>query len=61
MKKLFKCSVCNFVWEGETAPDICPKCGQPHEKFSESAQDNLRQDLQLRKNQRYPYGSHHLD
>ena len=35
MKKLFKCTVCNFVWEGETAPAICPKCGQPHEKFNE--------------------------
>ncbi|MBU2700067.1 hypothetical protein Ga0466249_001159 [Sporomusaceae bacterium BoRhaA] len=35
MKKLFKCNVCNFVWEGETAPDVCPKCGQPHEKFVE--------------------------
>ncbi|MBP2627291.1 MAG: hypothetical protein H6Q68_2002 [Firmicutes bacterium] len=35
MKKLFKCSVCNFVCEGETAPAVCPKCGQPHEKFNE--------------------------
>ncbi len=35
MKKLFKCSVCNFISQGETAPDLCPKCGQPHDKFSE--------------------------
>lgn len=35
MEKLFKCSVCNFVFEGENAPDVCPKCGQPHEKFKE--------------------------
>jgi rubredoxin len=35
MKKLFKCSVCNFIWEGEDAPAVCPKCGQPHEKFVE--------------------------
>lgn len=35
MKKLFKCSVCNFVYEGENAPGVCPKCGQPHEKFIE--------------------------
>ena len=35
MKKLYKCSVCNFIWEGESAPDICPKCGQSHEKFAQ--------------------------
>lgn len=40
MKKLFKCSVCNFIWEGETAPDVCPKCGQPHEKFAELTPEN---------------------
>ena len=31
--KLFKCSVCGFVSEGEDAPDVCPKCGAPKEKF----------------------------
>ena len=35
MKKLFKCSVCRFVYEGEDAPDTCPKCGSPKEKFME--------------------------
>lgn len=40
MKKLFKCSVCNVVLEGETAPDVCPKCGQPHEKFAELTTEN---------------------
>ena len=35
MKKLFKCSVCGFVHEGEQAPDFCPKCGAPKEKFSQ--------------------------
>lgn len=40
MKKLFKCSVCSFIHEGENAPDKCPKCGQPQEKFVElSAED----------------------
>jgi rubredoxin len=33
MKDLFKCSVCGFVYEGEDAPEICPKCGAPKEKF----------------------------
>lgn len=30
---LFKCSMCGFVFEGEDAPDKCPKCGAPKEKF----------------------------
>ncbi len=33
MKKLWKCSVCGFTMEGEEAPETCPKCGAPHEKF----------------------------
>jgi rubredoxin len=39
MKKLFKCSVCNLVYEGENAPEKCPKCGQPHDKFVELSAD----------------------
>ena len=34
MKKLWKCSVCGFVYEGEDAPQNCPKCGAPKEKFN---------------------------
>ena len=30
---LFKCSVCGYIHEGETAPEKCPKCGAPKEKF----------------------------
>ena len=32
MKK-FVCSVCGYVHEGETAPDFCPICKAPKEKF----------------------------
>lgn len=35
MKKLFKCSVCNFIHEGEGPFDKCPKCGMGSEKFVE--------------------------
>ncbi len=35
MKKLFKCSVCRYIHEGDDAPDVCPKCGAPKEKFVE--------------------------
>jgi rubredoxin len=31
--KLWKCSVCGYVHEGGEAPDNCPKCGAPKEKF----------------------------
>lgn len=35
MKKLWKCTVCGFIHEGEDAPDKCPKCGAPKEKFAQ--------------------------
>ena len=31
--KLYKCTVCGYIHEGEDAPDVCPKCGSPKEKF----------------------------
>jgi len=37
--KLWKCSVCGYVSEGDEAPDFCPKCGAPKEKFVELDED----------------------
>ncbi len=34
MKK-FVCTVCGYVHEGEHAPEKCPQCGAPAEKFIE--------------------------
>lgn len=34
MKK-FVCSVCGYVYEGETAPEQCPVCKAPASKFNE--------------------------
>lgn len=34
MKK-FVCSVCGFVHSGEAAPEKCPVCGVPSERFEE--------------------------
>ena len=34
MKK-FVCSVCGYVYEGEEAPEFCPVCKSPREKFNE--------------------------
>ena len=33
MMKKWICTVCGYVHEGETAPDFCPQCKQPKEKF----------------------------
>jgi rubrerythrin len=38
MKK-FVCSVCGYVHEGDSAPDFCPICKAPKEKFTEQASD----------------------
>jgi len=35
MKKLFKCSVCGYVYEGDAAPEKCHKCGAGADKFEE--------------------------
>ncbi|MDE6232951.1 MAG: NADH peroxidase, partial [Lachnospiraceae bacterium] len=29
----FVCSVCGYVYEGEQAPEKCPQCGVPADKF----------------------------
>ena len=36
MKK-FVCTVCGYVYEGEAAPEKCPVCGVPADKFKEQA------------------------
>lgn len=41
MKRLFKCTVCNYIHEGDEAPDVCPKCGAPKEKFNELEEETV--------------------
>ena len=36
MKK-FVCSVCGYVHEGDSAPEFCPQCKVPAEKFTEQS------------------------
>ena len=40
MKK-FICSVCGFMYEGDEAPEVCPQCNAPKEKFNEQAGEGL--------------------
>jgi rubrerythrin len=38
MKK-YVCTVCGYVHEGDSAPDICPICNASSDKFTEQASD----------------------
>lgn len=38
MKK-FVCQVCGYVHEGDSAPDVCPICKAPMERFVEKSED----------------------
>ena len=40
MKKLWKCQVCGYMHEGAEAPEACPKCGAPKEKFTELSDED---------------------
>lgn len=39
---LWRCGVCGYVHDGEEAPDKCPKCGSPKEKFLEIKEDKAK-------------------
>lgn len=39
--KVFVCSVCGYNYEGNEAPDACPQCKAPKEKFSLKAEGTL--------------------
>ena len=36
---MWRCSVCGYIHLGEEAPENCPKCGAPREKFNEVEED----------------------
>lgn len=37
--KRYVCTVCGYIYEGEQAPDECPVCHQPGEKFREDSSE----------------------
>ena len=39
MTKKYRCIVCGYIHEGETAPEECPLCGVGPEDFVEVAED----------------------
>ena len=40
MTKKFICTVCGYVHEGNDAPDFCPQCKQPKDKFKVLDENN---------------------
>ena len=42
MKKKFICTVCGYIYEGTEAPERCPQCKHPREKFKEVIEDEER-------------------
>lgn len=40
MKK-FVCTICGYIHEGDAAPDFCPVCKAPANKFVEKSEDSL--------------------
>ena len=39
MAKKWICTVCGYIAEGEEAPEKCPLCGAPRDKFKELVED----------------------
>ncbi|MBQ7907688.1 MAG: NADH peroxidase [Clostridia bacterium] len=39
MKK-FRCPVCGYIHEGDSAPEKCPQCGVPASRFAEVVEDS---------------------
>jgi len=39
---LWKCSVCGFIHDGSEAPEKCPKCGAPKEKFAALSEEDAK-------------------
>ncbi len=42
----WKCTVCDYIHEGESPPARCPVCGHPAEKFVEMTGDLTSENIQ---------------
>jgi hypothetical protein len=40
--KKWRCSVCGYIFDGDAAPEFCPKCKAPREKFTEVPTDTAQ-------------------
>jgi rubredoxin len=39
--RMWQCSVCGFIFDGNEAPSKCPKCGAPQEKFEKLSDESV--------------------
>ncbi|MDA8235347.1 MAG: rubredoxin [Clostridia bacterium] len=46
---LWKCDVCGFIHDGDQAPEKCPKCGAPKEKFKQLSDEQKELVLKSRR------------
>ena len=37
----YVCTICGYIYEGDSAPEKCPQCGAPAEKFTEQSTEKL--------------------
>jgi len=40
MEKTFVCTICGYIHKGEEAPEQCPQCKAPKDKFKEQSADS---------------------
>lgn len=40
--KMWRCSVCNFIYEGDEPPENCPRCNAPKDKFAELSDEQVK-------------------
>lgn len=52
--KLWRCSVCGYIHKGDSAPDKCPTCGAPKEKFVEIKE--IAEEIHINYAQKLSYG-----
>ncbi len=46
---MFRCKACYFIYDGEDAPALCPKCGAPKEIFEQVPEATAALILRSRK------------
>jgi hypothetical protein len=39
---VWKCGVCNFIWEGDSPPETCPKCGAAASSYSQLSEEEVK-------------------
>lgn len=54
MSKLWRCNVCGYIHKDNEAPETCPTCGAPKDKFLETIE--IVEQTHINFNQKITYG-----